>query len=1254
MMRRLIALALVIAWAATARAETFLPILPGASQEGGAVRVRVVEASAHQTTLDFEVLGLFLDEIALEEGTFATVSLGEGRVSSPGKPQVPFVSRAVAIPRDAVPIVEVLQDEVVLVEGVRVAPVQPKPKRCGPAEGPARFVCDRAIYDGREVWPADVLRVEEVGVMRDVRFARLRVNAVQYDPGRGGIRVHARVRVRVRHPGTRFFASQALSPTFEAAYRRTFVNYEPLRLREEAVPAIERILIFAPDALAAASQVFADFKRRQGFWAEVVPLSVAGSTNTAIKKYLQSQYNDPTTRPTFVVLVGDVQKMPTNHGIGGCASDFIYSQLEGNDLVSDVLVSRFSVKDEDDLALQVGKVIWYESQVGTDASWLSGAICISSSEGDGTSNDDYRSNIICGLQKDYGYFPVNKLYASNGANTVSKVSSALNEGRGWVTYLGHGSGTSWLSTVPEFSVSHVEQLKNASKLPFVVDISCDNGAFDQYDTCFAEAWMRASKDGQPTGAVAMYSASTPAYWDEPGEMAIGMTKAFLQEGLHRWGEVALAGRTYLAQVWGLTDTVQETFEQYILFGDASMLLRSRAPVELVVTGPSVLPVGEVFETFTVTRPDSTAVSRALVHVFREGEVDVAGYTDGQGNVTLALAPETPGELDVVVTAFDAVPWMGKVSVVITGCGIVKVKPGVIRCDQTLSVTLWDQDLNHDPAVQEQAAVTVTTTGGAFGVVSLTETAPDSSQFSGDVDPVAAGLQPAHGALLTARYDDADCEGSPAVAQASATWDCEAPAIFSIEVLDVTSSSARIRWKTSEAASGRVLLGPAGQAIAYGAPGFGLQHEVVLKDLAPATHYVYRVEATDAAGNVALTPTEGSFDTPACTPACEGKQCGPDGCGGSCGECGADQECNAKGQCFGGPGCETQWWPGCGGCKCEKCVCAMDPYCCWSAWDEMCVEECVNECGGCGWCQPSCEGKECGDDGCGGSCGSCPAGLSCVAGVCQCVPSCAGKACGPDGCGGTCGKCHFGQECVQGHCECVPSCEDMACGVDGCGNSCGTCPEGLVCHEGACVCVPDCGEKECGPDGCGGSCGECPSGWTCDAAGQCVPPCVPDCAGRECGEDGCGGSCGECPAGLACQEGQCVCVPDCGGRLCGDDGCGGSCGECPKGFACADGRCECVPVCDRRECGPDGCGGTCGTCPPGEVCGLDGVCRVRPDLGRADASSQDLPDAGGGPEHTPAPSGSQGCAAGSPGPEQWIWVVLLAAMLAILWFLHPRD
>jgi hypothetical protein len=61
------------------------------------------------------------------------------------------------------------------------------------------------------------------------------------------------------------------------------------------------------------------------------------------------------------------------------------------------------------------------------------------------------------------------------------------------------------------------------------------------------------------------------------------------------------------------------------------------------------------------------------------------------------------------------------------------------------------------------------------------------------------------------------------------------------------------------------------------------------------------------------------------------------------------------------------------------------------------------------------GKNCGDDGCGGSCGTCPAGFTCEAGKCQCQWDCTNKECGNDGCGGSCGTCDPGQSCKDGKC-----------------------------------------------------------------------------------------------------------------------------------------------------------------------------------------------------------------------------------------------
>jgi len=365
--------------------------------------------------------------------------------------------------------------------------------------------------------------------------------------------------------------------------------------------------------------------------------------------------------------------------------------------------------------------------------------------------------------------------------------------------------------------------------------------------------------------------------------------------------------------------------------------------------------------------------------------------------------------------------------------------------------------------------------------------------------------------------------------------------------------------------------------------------------------------------------------------------------------------------------------------------------CWQAAcvDSQCIEAPAPEgaaclvgdpclaglCDGAGTCVPSppafCAGRECGEDGCGGSCGECPQGELCHPywGYCVCPKDCKGKQCGDDGCGGSCGECPANGVCNgKGLCECVPSCDGKDCGTDGCGGSCGSCPDGTACIGGVACVEIDCAGKECGDDGFGGSCGFCPPGDLCNGQYQCV--CPGTCQGKECGTDGCGNTCGpDCPAEEFCLAGRCVkkatagsckdacgskvtdcwcdefcimtgdccsdicqhcgdlpfcclencpvdgscgksngcggtcpcpapwactgegycCHPHCDGVTCGgDDGCGFPC-QCPAGSKCEDGFCVCAPSCLGKVCGGDGCGGSCGTCLPGQTCSAWGSC-----------------------------------------------------------------
>ncbi|MGM0575274.1 MAG: VWA domain-containing protein [Myxococcota bacterium] len=294
-------------------------------------------------------------------------------------------------------------------------------------------------------------------------------------------------------------------------------------------------------------------------------------------------------------------------------------------------------------------------------------------------------------------------------------------------------------------------------------------------------------------------------------------------------------------------------------------------------------------------------------------------------------------------------------------------------------------------------------------------------------------------------------------------------------------------------------------------------------------------------------------------ACDGRDCGGLLCGGCAGEglCTEELQCVCPDDHLALPDC-TECAEKFTGEDCTECA---DPRFTGPECDQ-CAPPFFGE--GCQECEPQCDGLACGDDGCGGTCGSCGAGEACFDGACECAPQCDGKDCGADGCGGTCGTCpDEAPFCLDDQCEasCDTDCDGKDCGPDGCGGTCGTCPGAAPwCVAGNCALT------EC-PDGCEGQQCACDDDFTC-VDGACSP-CGPGCEGEQCG----------CGDDEVCHDGLC-CAPICDphSKQCGPDLCGGTCGSCEDDRPCElDGSC-CVPSCGDKECGDDGCGGSCGSCP----------------------------------------------------------------------------
>ena len=353
----------------------------------------------------------------------------------------------------------------------------------------------------------------------------------------------------------------------------------------------------------------------------------------------------------------------------------------------------------------------------------------------------------------------------------------------------------------------------------------------------------------------------------------------------------------------------------------------------------------------------------------------------------------------------------------------------------------------------------------------------------------------------------------------------------------------------------------------------------------------------------------------CQPDCSIYDCGLDGCGGSCGDCGAgfvcddgvcvedvtppcqsDSDCPAGEMCGADGACEPRpdedgdgWSPpedcddadpdvnpdmaeACDGIdnNCDGSVDEGVP----DQWIEcgqgICHAEGARTCIAGAWvddCTPGapsvevCNGM---DDDCDGIPDE---------DVCECVEAA--------DCGMYMSAC-MDASCALGFCHPIPKAEGTACDDNNVCTLDDTC-QGGYCVEGehdACDDSDPCTRDYCdAPDGCWHESYSCDDGDPCNGVEACDPdghgclygePMACD-DGDPCTMDGCDPASGACVnEAMGCDDGD----------PCTDDACSVVEGGCVHTFIPG---CTCEPMCEGMECGPDGCGGSCGECGAGMVC-----------------------------------------------------------------------
>jgi len=619
------------------------------------LNIKVLESNSQKSVIKIEIGAFSREPVTIDGKSYYQIALTkEGNSAIVGEPSLPRACRSVIIPDNAKVKINVLDSE------YRDYPMLIAPSKgnltrdIDPETVPYTF---GPVYSDDSWYPEELAVLREPYILRDLRGIVFEINCFRYNPVSQLLRVYTSITIEIFADGpgetnvlSRTRPFDRVSSEFDLIYQRQFLNYNQQMSLYNPVPETGDMLIISYDAFSAAMQPLVDWKMQKGISTTLVNISTIGNNSTAIRNYIQTYYSiNPIA---WVLLVGDVAQIATLYSAGG-ASDPSYAKVAGGDNYPDIFIGRFSAQTAAQVQTQVQRTIEYESSPQVDP-WHARATGIASDQGPGHFNEyDYQHmNLIRNSLLGYNYTLVDQIY--DPWATASDVTNALNNGRGVVNYCGHGSSTAWGTT--GFSISNVNALNNVGKLPFIISVACVNGEFDT-GTCFAEAWLRATSGGNPSGAVATYMSSINQYWDPPMDAQDEAVDLLVAESNITFGGICFNGSCRMIDING-ADGV-DMYDTWHIFGDPSLQLFTASPTSMTVNHS-----GSIQSTDTEYNVNVPGITGALCAVYYSGILYGSTYTDAGGDAVIPISDILPSgvSLTLTITALNRIPYTGQIVV----------------------------------------------------------------------------------------------------------------------------------------------------------------------------------------------------------------------------------------------------------------------------------------------------------------------------------------------------------------------------------------------------------------------------------------------------------------------------------------------------------------------------------------------------------------------------------------------------------------
>ena len=652
-------------------------------QNPTAPKTTLLSSDENSTVIKIDITGFDKNNKTIDGTDYQFIDLNTDVFSlEVGSPSVPQISKVIAVPNNAPVSVEIVETgKTYTFDNINLPPAR---KSWQEGDSEATYEKNVARYSSNEVYPSKIASIGKPSIFRDFRVVRLAISPVRYNPSTKQLEVTSSITVRLNYSGhgeiinPKTLPDRAIAPSFDKLYKSTIFNYAEVlkNTRDTEVSGNELMLCIMPDVLYDDFLPYADWKRRSGIDIRVTKFSDIGATASnpiTIKNYIASAYTTWDKPPTYVLLVGDSDKLPykqVSYDYTIVSEDY-FVEVEGDDYLPEMMIGRFTNKGNYRMKVMTNKFMKYEREPYVeDTDWFKKGIC--------TSNNNYESQVATKvftrnvMLNDGGFTHVDAYmsdYPCPANNT--DVISAINEGRSFLNYRGEGWSSGWWASCTDLKVNDLGAINNGQKFTFFTSIGCGVAMFNADEgNCFGEELVQMGTISNPKGAIAFVGPTSNTHTQFNNKIDKGIYVGMFRENMETPGEGLLRGKLYMYNVFGENyddgggyNYVEYHYRVYTVLGDPSIHIWKEIPLAINAEHTTFVEEGVNNIGVTITYEDSGLPAvNAQVTLTDNADLFITGFTDDNGLVNLNGNIPNPGAINVTARGVDIIPYLGTINV----------------------------------------------------------------------------------------------------------------------------------------------------------------------------------------------------------------------------------------------------------------------------------------------------------------------------------------------------------------------------------------------------------------------------------------------------------------------------------------------------------------------------------------------------------------------------------------------------------------